>query len=107
MRTRRGSTRRWMVVAAVAAAVLPALTLAPPASAAPGQLDPTFDGDGMLALNQGFSNDVATGVVLQPDGKIIVAGYDDGGSPDFSSGSPQPRRLARHVVQRHHVAADL
>ena len=43
--------------------------------AAPGDLDPTFSGDGKLTDWAGY----ATGVVIQPDGKIVVAF-----GPDFS-----------------------
>ena len=41
-----------------------------------GSLDTTFDGDGKLSVGF-FDNidDYATSVVIQPDGKIIVAGY--------------------------------
>ncbi len=48
-----------------------------------GSLDITFDGDGKLTTLIGTSCG-ANAVVIQPDGKIIVAGssYDDGGSGD-------------------------
>ena len=40
-----------------------------------GSLDSTFDGDGKLTTDFSTSMDVSYAVTLQPDGKIIVAGY--------------------------------
>lgn len=45
-----------------------------------GSLDSTFDGpngagNGKIFLSIGSSNDLATTAVIQPDGKIVVAGY--------------------------------
>lgn len=41
-----------------------------------GSLDPTFNGDGMLTTDfDNGSNDGAEALALQPDGKIIVAGF--------------------------------
>ena len=42
-----------------------------------GSLDTTFDGDGKRIDEFGNLNSSAQGVALQPDGKIIVAGYAD------------------------------
>lgn len=51
---------------------------------ADGSLDTTFDGDGMLTTHIS-SDDVATSVIIQADGKIVVAGYSGAEtSPDFS-----------------------
>ena len=47
-----------------------------------GSLDTSFSGDGKQALDLG-SNDVAEGVALQSDGKIVLAGYQE---PDALSG---------------------
>src|SRR5262245_10342522 len=56
-------------------AVLIALIVsAPPAAAAPGDLDPTFGGDGTVTTNFTHDADVGYPVALQPDGKIVVAG---------------------------------
>jgi uncharacterized delta-60 repeat protein len=40
-----------------------------------GSPDTTFDGDGTATIDFGSTADLAAGVVLQPDGKIVVAGY--------------------------------
>jgi uncharacterized delta-60 repeat protein len=40
-----------------------------------GTPDPTFDGDGTAAIDFGNLADDANDAVLQPDGKIVVAGY--------------------------------
>jgi uncharacterized delta-60 repeat protein len=46
-----------------------------------GSLDASFDGDGKISLGM-FENisDQATSIVVQPDGKILVAGYISNGS---------------------------
>ncbi len=50
-----------------------------------GNLDPTFSGDGRLALSVAAGNggDVCQGVTLQGDGRIVAAGYA------FQSSTPQ------------------
>jgi len=50
---------------------------------AAGALDPSFDGDGRATVDFGF-DDRASGVVIQSDSKIVVAGTDDGGAADFA-----------------------
>lgn len=40
-----------------------------------GSLDTSFDGDGKLTTDFGTSYDKANSVVIQSDGKIIVAGF--------------------------------
>jgi uncharacterized delta-60 repeat protein len=40
-----------------------------------GSLDPTFGTGGKTSLQFGNSDDEATGVAIQPDGKIVVAGW--------------------------------
>lgn len=43
-------------------------------SAAPGDLDTTFDGDGIILTTIGNSTfNEATGVVIQPDGKSVIS----------------------------------
>jgi len=50
------------------------LALPVPALAAPGDLDPSFDGDGLVLTDfGGFES--AGALVLQPDGKLVAAGY--------------------------------
>src|ERR1043166_1680002 len=46
---------------------------------APGSLDTTFDSDGKLTTEFMGSNDYAYSVAVQPDGKIVVAGYSQSG----------------------------
>jgi uncharacterized delta-60 repeat protein len=40
-----------------------------------GSPDTTFDGDGTATIDFGSTSDIAAGVVRQPDGKLVVAGY--------------------------------
>jgi len=48
---------------------------------ADGALDTTFDGDGKLLTDlAGGSNDIATSVIVQADGKILVAGESHDGT---------------------------
>ena len=64
-------------------------------SAAPGDLDPTFSGDGKLidGVLLAHSENAANGVAVQADGKIVVAGvrslarYNPDGSFDATFGS--------------------
>lgn len=51
-----------------------------------GVLDPTFSGDGKLSVPVSPATDLANDVTVQPDGKILVAGYGDGpgASRDFA-----------------------
>ena len=50
-----------------------------------GAADLSFSGDGKALTPIGTSNDYAYSVVLQPDGRILVAGYsDDGETSDFA-----------------------
>ena len=63
-----------------------------------GSPDTTFDGDGTATIDFGSTADLAAGVVLQPDGKIVVGGYtqasedvavarlNTNGSPDATFG---------------------
>jgi uncharacterized delta-60 repeat protein len=45
-----------------------------------GSLDTTFDTDGKVTTAVGLGDDLAYSVVLQSDGKIVVAGYSSNGS---------------------------
>jgi uncharacterized delta-60 repeat protein len=49
-------------------------TLAVPAAGAPGDLDPSFDGDGVRTVDWGNQGDQGRDVLVQPDGKIVVVG---------------------------------
>ncbi len=50
-------------------------------SAQHGALDYDFDADGIVTTDYG-NNDVGQGVAIQPDGKIVVAGWSDSGTTD-------------------------
>ena len=64
-----------------------------------GSLDTTFDGDGTATIDFGSMADLASDAVLQPDGRIVVAGYTQAdedvavarinadGSPDITFGA--------------------
>jgi uncharacterized delta-60 repeat protein len=55
------------------------------AYAADGDLDPTFGGDGTVTTNFHNTDDEVRAVALQPDGKIVAAGYAPvGGFNDFA-----------------------
>ena len=49
--------------------------------AAPGDLDPIFDADGKVLTNIGAGAVTGRGMVIQPDGKIVVAGATDLNNP--------------------------
>jgi uncharacterized delta-60 repeat protein len=73
---------------AVAAALIWIAVLAPDALAAPGDLDPTFGGDGTVftRISSQGNTDILEDLALQSDGKILaVAGVfgDDSQSADF------------------------
>jgi uncharacterized delta-60 repeat protein len=71
--------RRRGAVAALALVVAAALVVAGgPASAADGDLDPTFSGDGRVVSDFG-ADERADGVAVQPDGRVVVAGTGCGG----------------------------
>jgi len=57
-----------------------------PASAAAGDLDPTFGGDGTVTTDFTDSYDAAFGIGVQSDGKIVVVGEtaSDSSSPKFA-----------------------
>jgi uncharacterized delta-60 repeat protein len=47
-----------------------------------GSLDTTFNGTGKVITPIGDGNDVAQAVAIQPDGKIVAAGYSSNGAND-------------------------
>ena len=61
---------RLLAVALAALAVC-----APPAAAAPGDLDTSFSGDGRVSTLTSPDTFVARAVAMQSDGRIVVAGY--------------------------------
>ena len=60
-------------------AVLAGVVFSAAAQAAPGDLDPTFAGDGKQTTDFGFGAGNATATVRQPDGKIVAVGSTFGG----------------------------
>src|SRR3954452_968296 len=63
------------LVACVLAVLLGHSLAAGIAQAAPGGLDPSFSADGRQTTDFGTGFSRANAVALQPDGKIVVAGY--------------------------------
>lgn len=45
-----------------------------------GGLDSTFGGNGIVVMDFGHGDDVAQGLVVQPDGKIVLGGFADSGN---------------------------
>ncbi|MFE5482472.1 calcium-binding protein [Streptomyces sp. NPDC056527] len=77
--------RRAGRIATVSAAALALLVSLPgAATAAPGDLDPTFSGDGKVITDTAAIED-SRDVVIQPDGKIVTLGigFDFDGPNDF------------------------
>jgi uncharacterized delta-60 repeat protein len=60
----------------LAAALVAGLLFAASAEAAPGDLDPTFSGDGKQTSDLPLGASSAAATVLQPDGKIVAVGTD-------------------------------
>jgi uncharacterized delta-60 repeat protein len=58
----------------------PLAFLASEVSAAPGDFDPTFGAGGIVTTDFFGNNDNATAVAVQPDGKIVVAGWVQSGA---------------------------
>ncbi|MET9965919.1 calcium-binding protein [Streptomyces sp. NPDC006356] len=88
MYTFTSGLRRALGRTGIAAATGLALVLTVPgvALAAPGDLDPTFDGDGRVVTDFG-GYDESRGMALQPDGKIVTVGLVqpyESGEVDFA-----------------------
>ena len=68
-------------------------TMSPATPAAPGDLDPTFSGDGKLVEmpppvpTQTGRRDSSSAVAVQPDGKIVVAGSSRNPAQPFGPSS--------------------
>jgi uncharacterized delta-60 repeat protein len=76
----------WMTGKTVTGGRVNANRALPPAATPPaeGSLDLGFTGDGWLNTSFSGSGSPANGVAIQADGKIVVAGDDVGGGPDFA-----------------------
>jgi uncharacterized delta-60 repeat protein len=72
--TTLGKSRRGRRAAVLLGALALALAVSVVALAAPGDLDPTFGGDGKVRTNFTPAADGAHGVAIQADGKIVVVG---------------------------------
>lgn len=68
MRQRRFASTAFLI------AIVATLALATSAGAASSDLDPTFGAGGVAKNALGFGSDSATGVVVQPDGKVVAVG---------------------------------
>src|SRR4051812_16387703 len=62
-----------------------ALAIASAASAATGDLDPTFADGGKLIVDFGGKTGSITDVAIQPDGKLVLAGYQFTTPPPYST----------------------
>ena len=87
--------RRPLISTSLVAALLASVIFSGGAQAAPGDLDPTFSGDGKQTADfPQFGSSSAAGTVRQPDGKIVAVGrvllatFGDDSFHDFA--------LARH-----------
>jgi uncharacterized delta-60 repeat protein len=78
----RAAGPQWIATACTALLIL---GLGQVAGAAPGDLDPSFDADGLVLTHFGRidddsiggRSDSASAIVTQPDGKLVVAGNSD------------------------------
>ena len=89
-RERSGVTARArinVVIATTFVLLAASLLASAPAHAAPGDLDPSFSGDGIVLTGFGGEIDGGAAVAPQADGKIVIAGttsgYDESG--DYQS----------------------
>lgn len=81
---------RFLPVALVAFCLL---AFAPTASAAPGDLDPSFGSGGMVKLLESNEESWAEGIAIQSDGKIVIAGQEKGNAVVLRllpNGQPDP-----------------
>ncbi|HEX6228619.1 MAG TPA: delta-60 repeat domain-containing protein, partial [Solirubrobacterales bacterium] len=81
-------------VVMIAGATLVALVSATSASAAPGELDPTFGSGGVVQLLPSDEESHAKGIAVQPDDKVVVSGYEVPGNAVIlrllENGQPDP-----------------
>jgi uncharacterized delta-60 repeat protein len=64
-----------LLTAATGSALVLLLAAAPNAHGAPGDLDPTFSRNGKVLFDFAGGDDGASAVAVQPDGKIVAAGF--------------------------------
>jgi uncharacterized delta-60 repeat protein len=81
-RTRWQQQRRSAGALVISCLLLLALPSA--ASAEAGALDPSFGGDGTVTTNLTSGEDYAAGLIVQTDGKLVVAGPASGGGGRFA-----------------------
>ena len=67
-----------------------------------GSLDESFDGDGKVTMDFGDTDDFATDLAIQSDGKVVVVGETRPPAPALRlrARPPQPRRQPRHERSR-------
>jgi uncharacterized delta-60 repeat protein len=63
-----------------------------------GTLDATFNGDGKATTNMGQGEEAATGVAIQSNGKVVVAGFTDGPHEFGDAFGPGKFAIARYLV---------
>src|SRR5262245_9844106 len=71
-------------IAKLAIAAIGGMAAVSPALAAPGDLDPTFGKGGRVIVDIENDNDSPAGILLQPDGKILVGRSNTANTDDFS-----------------------
>ena len=69
-----------------------------------GSLDTSFSGDGKQTTDFGGADDGATGVAIQPDGKIVAVGSGGDDLRRLRARPLQPQWLARHELLRRRQA---
>jgi len=62
-----------------------------------GTLDNTFGTDGIVTTNMSNSDDLAESVIIQSDGKIVIAGYSGYLNPSPFGGGGDSPELARYI----------
>ena len=70
----RHLTYHLFLLALPLAIFLLALPTRPALAQGPGDLDPSFDGDGIVTTSFDSGSAVAKAIAIQPDGKILVVG---------------------------------
>jgi uncharacterized delta-60 repeat protein len=93
MSFRIGRIPRLLALLCGAALCIATLSIGPSVFAADGDLDPTFNGTGIVTTNNAPVEE-ARDLVIQPDGKIVVAG--SAGTSSFFNGTLLDFQLARY-----------